>query len=509
MSRRWLRFLRAIALSAAALLMLASCDEGSGSRVADEAKTDDEPRPEAEQQTRPREETEPPAEAVTGRAVRGIDREVSGGLQPVAAVRFGGLITTGPVRWGDALVVGTASGELVARDVGESDELWRAGLGDAPDALAATSTALFAAAGTTLHRVSPVTGELEWSVPLGGARAATALMATRSTLYLGLVDGTAIAFDPEDGTMRWRTSIEGTPVARMVLADGWLYLATEEGDLVAVDGVGGSLQWRHALGGAVAAGPANLAGRLAAVTVDGDVSVLGLDGAVSASFGVDAAPVLAPPAGGANRLVVFDGAGTAYGFKPDGTPVWRRTLAAHLAGEPGRVGEVAFAGEASGGMVAIGMSGGDIIARLALGAAPVGEAVIYDDELAWALTDGTVRRVDVDGEIEQAPLFSSKGSWVLPANGVFRLRDERVALTMRSDRDAVFEITVSAAPLEDLVLRVVSDDGATVATNMGKVNLTRTVRATLAGGATYDLVIERPDPSGEITVSVETRQLGQ
>ncbi len=509
MSTRRLWLLRAIALSAAALLVLASCDERSGSRVTDEAPAEDGSRPEAEQQTRPREETEGPAEAVTGRAVRSIDREVSGGLQPVAAVRFGVLITTGPVRWGDALVVGTASGELVAREVGKTDELWRAEIGDAPDALAATSTALFAAGETTLHRVSPVSGELEWSVPHGGAGAATALTATRSTVYLGLVDGTVVAFEPEDGTMRWRASIEGTPVAPTVLADGRLYLATEEGDLVAIDGEDGSLQWRHALGGAVAAGPAQLDGRLAAVTVDGDVSVLGLDGTVYADFGVDAAPVLSPPVGSADRLVVFDGAGTGYGFKPDGTPVWRRTLAAHLAGEPGRVGEVAFAGEASGGIVAMGMSGGDIIARLALGAAPVGEAVIYDDELAWALTDGTVRRVEVNGEIEQAPLLSSEDSWVLPENGIFRLRDERVALTMRSDRDAVFEITVSAAPSEDLVLRVVSDDGATVATNMGKVSLTRSVRATLAGGATYDLVVERPDPAGEITVSVETRQLGR
>ncbi|MFW6293925.1 MAG: putative PEP-binding protein, partial [Spirochaetota bacterium] len=121
------------------------------------------------------------------------------------------------------------------REVGKTDELWRAEIGDAPDALAATSTALFAAGETTLHRVSPVSGELEWSVPHGGAGAATALTATRSTVYLGLVDGTVVAFEPEDGTMRWRASIEGTPVAPTVLADGRLYLATEEGDLVAID----------------------------------------------------------------------------------------------------------------------------------------------------------------------------------------------------------------------------------------------------------------------------------
>lgn len=507
MSVRWAGILRAFALTAAAVLALASCGEGNGARVADEAGSDRGPQAETGQQAEPGRESEPLVEAVAGTVVRGVEREVSGGLRPVATVGFAALITTAPVRWGDTLIVGTASGELVATDVDESDELWRARFDGAIDALATTSTAVFAAAGTALHRVSPVTGEVEWSVSLESTRAATPLTVTQSTLYLGLVDGSVIARDREDGTGRWRTPVGGTPVGRMALIDGRLHLATEAGDLVSVDGAEGSVEWRHELAGAVAAGPADLAGRIAAVTIGGEVVVVGLGGETYASWRVEAAPFLAPPVGSADRLVVVDGAGSVYAFEPDGTPVWQRTLGVHLAGDPGRVGDVLFVGEASGAMVAISMRSGEIIARVAFGAAPAGEAVLFDDELAWALTDGTVRRVDVDGEVERAPLFSSEGSWVLPENGRFRLADERVALTMRSNRAAVFEITVSAAPSEDLVLRVVSDDGATVATNMGKVELARSVRAALDGGASYELVVERPEPVGEIMVSVETRQL--
>lgn len=497
----------AIAPVAALVFLLASCDGSPGRRVVEEDRAAVEAPGESDQQPGTASESGQAAEAVAATVLRSIDREVSGGLRPLGTVETGALATAAPVRWGDVIVVGTASGDLIATDVNESRELWRARLDASVDALAATSTSLFASAGATLVRLSPVTGEIEWSVGLDGDRAATSLTVTRSALYLGLVDGSVVAHAPQDGAERWLSRPGGTPVGRMILVDGRLHVATEEGELAALDGADGSIVWRVALGGAVAAGPADLAGRIAAATIDGSVSVLALDGETLASWRVDAAPVLAPLVGSAGRLVVFDGAGSVHAFDADGAPVWRLALAGHLAGDPGRIGDVAIAGEASGGLVAIELSDGDVVSRIALGSAPTGEAVVVDNELVWALADGTARRIDVDGEIEQAPLFSSEGSWVLPEHGTFRLEDERVALSMRSDRDAVFEISVSAAPAEDLVLRVVSDAGATVATNMGKVELERSVRAALDAGASYELVIERPDAAGEVVLSVETRQL--
>ncbi|MFW5744313.1 MAG: PQQ-binding-like beta-propeller repeat protein [Spirochaetota bacterium] len=507
MISRLSRFAHAVVPAVVLLALFASCGEGNGRRVAERPSPTEEPQIGTPQQPAPGDESEAPVEGIPGVIARSVDRDVSGGLGPVGTVDPDALVTTSPARWGRALIVGTASGELVATGVDDREELWRTGFDDALDALAATSTALFTASGASVHRVSPVTGEIEWSVTLDGGRAVTPLTVTSTTVYLGLLDGSVAACDVRDGAVRWRAPAGGVPVGRMILVDGRLYLATQEGDLVAFDGSDGSRQWRRALGGGVAAGPTDLGGRIAVATIDGEITIFGLEGETFDGWRIDAAPVLASIVGNARRLVVVDGAGAIHAFEPDGTPAWRGSLGSHLAGDPARIGDGVFAGEASGGLVAVGLRSGEVISRVAFGAAPVREAIVLGDELAWVLADGTVRRVSVDGDVEQSPLFSSEGSWVLPESGTFRLQDERVALTMRSDEDAVFEITVSAAPAEDLVLRVVSSSGATVATNMGKVELGRSVRAALDGGASYELVIERPDPAGEIMISVETRQL--
>jgi hypothetical protein len=113
----------------------------------------------------------------------------------------------------------------------------------------------------------------------------------------------------------------------------------------------------------------------------------------------------------------------------------------------------------------------------------------------------------MNAERAEVPLFTSEGSRVLPETGTFRLRDETVSLRMRTERDAVFEISVSTAPREDLVLQVVSERGAVVASNMGKVNLSDTLRVALDAGDSYELRISRPDAAGEVTISIETVQL--
>ncbi|MFW6313008.1 MAG: PQQ-binding-like beta-propeller repeat protein, partial [Spirochaetota bacterium] len=283
------------------------------------------------------------------------------------------------------------------------------------------------------------------------------------------------------------------------------------GALHAIAATSGEILWSHGPTGSLAAGPALDAGRVATVTIDGEVTIYGAEGFLSKwnldEWDLDAEAVLVAPIWHDGRLLVVDGAGTVFCLTESGELLWQYELRAHLAGIPVRVGDALLLGEAGGGLVSVDLRSGTEIGRVSFGSQLKGEAALYDDSLWWALGDGSVREIGFDGEHRETPLLTAEGSWVLPETGTFRLEDERVSLTMRSGRDAVFEITVTSAPSEDLVLRVVSAEGAEVATNMGKVTLSRTVRAALDAGVTYELVISRPNPRGEITVSVQTRQL--
>jgi outer membrane protein assembly factor BamB len=458
-------------------------------------------------------EAEPMEERVASRPARSLEIQVSGGLRPERLHETRSLTTTDPAVWGDVVIAGDADGLVRAWALEDGAELWRVELEEAVAALAADASSLFIAAGSELRRVSPVDGEERWSVRLqgdsgrGAGTVTTRLTASATALYLGLSGGTVASLSREDGSVRWSRRVPGTPVDRVVVADGVAHVALAGGDLYAFSAPDGERLWSHRTEGTFASAPAYAAGRLAAISAEGDVVVLDSSGSVLEQWRLDAAPVLTAPIWHDEGLVCADGEGAIRAFEADGSPRWEFGLTSHLAGIPARLGDILLLGESTGGAVSLDLRTGEPIARVALGAAPVGEASLVEGVLYWVLRDGSVRPISVNAESRQVPLFTSEGSWVLPESGTFRLRDERVSLRMRSERDAVFEITVSAAPSEELVLRVVDDDGTTVATNMGKVTLERSIRAPLDAGVSYELVVSRPDATGEITISIETIQL--
>ncbi|MFW5849098.1 MAG: PQQ-binding-like beta-propeller repeat protein [Spirochaetota bacterium] len=449
---------------------------------------------------------EPVAERATSVPARMLEVDVTGGLHPERLLETDALATTDPVVWGDTIVAGFADGEVRAYDTADRAAVWRSVMAGAVDALAAGPTALFAAAGTEVVRLSPVTGEVEWRTPLG-SESSTRITRTSAALYLGLESREIVSIDADDGAERWRARLGAPPVDRPVVADGIVYVTTEGETCDAFSAGAGERLWSHRAAGPYVAAPAYAAGRVVLATVDGDVAVLSSDGELLESWGAGPGPILVSPAVHERGIVLADGSGAIRSYAMDGTLEWESSLTSHLAGIPALLGEVLVLGESNGGAVSLDSGSGNAIARVALGDAPAGEPAYVDGRLYVTLRNGAVRPLDVNGDRREVPLFTAEGSWVLSEAGTFRLRDERVSLRMRSERDAVFEISVSSAPAENLVLEVVADDGQTVATNMGKVDLERTVRAPLDAGVSYQMVITRSDPRGEITISIGTVQL--
>ncbi len=493
-------------LSSALLVVLAACDGGGpGSQAAEQRS---ETVPESEQSS---EATQSPLveEGVSASSVsvpaRSLEGSVTGGLEPVSIVPSIGLAGTDPVLWGKLLILGTAGGTVSARSV-DADLSWEIRYPAPIDALAVAPTLLLVAAGRVVEALSPVSGALVWRTDLEGSRVTTRMTLTPGSVYFGTSDAEVIAIAKEDGSVRWRVRLDAPVADRIPVADGVAYAATEDGTLHAISATSGEVFWSHRSTDAFAAGPSVGSGRIAVAGIDGTVTVFGVEEILS-EWELEAEPVLVAPIWHGGRLLVVDGAGTVFSFDKSGDLLWQYELTADLAGIPVRIGDVLVLGEAGGGLVSIDLRSGTEISTVSFGAQLRGEAVLVADRLWWTLADGSVREVGFDGDQRESPLLTSEGSWVLPETGTFRLADERVSLTMRSGRDAVFEITVTSAPSEDLVLRVVSAGGAEVATNMGKVTLGRTVRAALDAGISYELIISRPNPRGEITVSVQTRQL--
>jgi len=457
---------------------------------------------EPEQQPQAAETQEERAVSVPARS---LDREASGGLDPGARYPAVGQLSADPAFWGRTLIVGSADGTITARSAPDTVE-WTVRADDPVAAIAVAAASVVVAAGSRVEALSPVTGERLWQTDPLGARVVTRITLSPTAVYLGLENGELVSLVLDGGAVRWRYALGSVPVDRVAVGDGVVYTATESGVLVAVSASTGGYYWEYDLGAPMLAGPALEPGRIAIAGVDGRLAALDPAGVVT-EWRIDAGPVLVAPVWYGEAVVVVDASGTMRLVEPGGRELWRFDLTAHLSGIPVRVGDAIVLGEAGGGLVSVDLRTGTQISRVSFASGLGGEAALREDSLWWTLRDGSVRAVGFDGEYREAPLFTAEGSWVLPETGTFRLEDERVSLNMRSDRDAVFEISVSSAPREDLMLRVVTDDRNEVATNMGKVTLGRTVRAALDAGVSYELIVSRPRPQGEITVSVETRQL--
>ncbi len=443
-----------------------------------------------------------PASGIDGAAR--VGPAITGGLRPLGRYPFDALVTAGPIRWGDAVLVGTATGEVASMSVHGRGMEWTVEFGLSVSALAAGPRAVYVAEGPRLHALQPRTGRAIWSAELP-APVVTGLTVAESALYAGLSSGEVAAVASGDGSFLWRARIGERPVGRIVAGEAMLYVAGEAGTLAAIDASNGASVWSYAVDSQPAGAPVVRADGIAAVTVTGTVVLLDHDGD-GESWSAGISPVLVPPVVHDETIVVADGTGRIRAHASDGSPLWQRDLSAHLAGAPLQAADIVVAADAGGGVVAVDVRTGEEISRLVFESAPAGDAVFHDGLVYWALRDGSVRAIGLDGALGDLPRFTAEGTWAIPESGTFRLSDEQVSLRMRSQRDAVFEIAVASTPARELDVRVETDDGRIIVSNAGWAAAGR-VRAVLGAGVSYQLIVGQPSPSRDLIVTVGIEQL--
>ncbi len=447
--------------------------------------------------------------------------DVAGGVSAQRFTALGALLAPSILVTSDDMAfVGTGGGDLVAFDLLTGREQWRvpsiAGLpSSAITGLARLPQAIAATTGSALVSVSPDDGSFQWSLPLEGVIPGS-VVTTQSGVYLGLDDGTLLAVNASDGTNRWTTRFTGVIAGNPTVFDGVVFGVTRSGDAFAVDALSGESIWELALPGEYEAGPSLLTSHsganaaqpaFAVASVDGEVTIFDPTGARMGQFPSALSPVLESPSWISNRVLVSSGDGVLALYDRDGERLWDVELGDDLAGAPLVLPGVAIATDAAGALVSLDPEDGRVVSRAALPGIRTAATAWHDRGVAVVLRGGQIGTIDVGGATEQLALLAGSESQVLPANGAFRLQQQEVRLRLGSQRDAVFDITVDASPVEDLVLQIESEDGNVVATNMGKVALSRTVRVALTAGISYELVVTRPAPLGETVISVRTEEV--
>jgi len=208
-----------------------------------------------------------------------------------------------------------------------------------------------------------------WALDLANVSVRRSSAAVRNeSLYVGLENGTLLAVDRTDGSVRWRTALSADPLrSSPTVYDGTVYVGGEGGSVYAVDAADGSVAWSEPTGGNVTSSP---------VAFDGTVYV-----------------------GSANdSLHAFDAA--------EGTERWVFATDGDVDSSPAVVGDTVYVGSRDGSVSAVWTANGSERWSTAVGA--VGTS-------GPAVENGTVY-VGVPGADEVAALNASNGSvaWTAP-----------------------------------------------------------------------------------------------
>lgn len=165
-------------------------------------------------------------------------------------------VTTEPVVAGDAVIVGTIAGDVIALDRNNGRERWRYFTGGpifAPPAVA--DGMIYVGSGDRqVHAIDMQTGAFRWRFATRDAVIATPAV-SGDVVYAGSEDRTLYALDARTGALL-NAFTTGGPIAVAPAVNGnTVYAGSDDGALYALDTADLSLRWAFAAGSAIASAP--------------------------------------------------------------------------------------------------------------------------------------------------------------------------------------------------------------------------------------------------------------
>lgn len=189
-------------------------------------------------------------------------------------------ITTEPIIAGDAVIVGTFTGDVIALDRNNGKERWRYftdGPIFAPPAVA--DGMIYVGSGDRqVHAIDAQTGAFRWRFATHDAVIATPAVSD-GVVYAGSEDRTLYALDARTGALL-NAFTTGGPIAVAPAVNGdTVYAGSDDGALYALDTTALSLRWAFAAGSAVASAPLVMSGTVYFGARDGMLYALKADSA--------------------------------------------------------------------------------------------------------------------------------------------------------------------------------------------------------------------------------------
>jgi outer membrane protein assembly factor BamB len=161
-------------------------------------------------------------------------------------------------------------------------------------------------------------GSLIWRTDLQGPTVSSPVLGD-GMLYNGMLDNGLVALQSDNGEIIWETPTDDAVFGTPVLKDGKLYLADLSGNIYCMDATSGKVDWRAVGGSVIAASPALIDNGVVFTSEDGVVTVYDFSGKVlwtrtitgqlNASPVVSGGVILVTSYQGDNLLTAFDFAG--------------------------------------------------------------------------------------------------------------------------------------------------------------------------------------------------------
>ncbi len=251
-----------------------------------------------------------------------------------------GTVRSGPLLDVDRLYVATESqpdGRVYAIRLRDGRRLWRARAGSVVAPLAFDGEAVYAGTeGGIVLRLEPEQGQVRWRSTLSGAIRAAPLT-TPQGLVVATTSDTLYLLDRQTGIVRSRLKLPGTVLATPATDGRRVYLGTTSGRIVAVDLATWTVSWDRAAGDAVFGAPALVGDTLFVLARDGRLWVIPVDapaGATSHTLDIVATAGPTPLAPGAGVLVGSVGGEVLLVDPASGAIRWRAQVAGPIEEPP-------------------------------------------------------------------------------------------------------------------------------------------------------------------------------
>lgn len=284
--------------------------------------------------------------------------------------------TAPPLAAAGRLYVATARQEVKALESATGRELWSRKLGKGFQAAPVLAEGVLLVASphpdANAYGLDPATGATRWRRKVGDVMQAPIAGEGRA-VFVSLV-GRVSALAPASGDVLWETRLEGVFPGGALLGSGRLILLSAEGVLHRLDaGTGAQLGTRD-LEGAVAPALLPLDDGRGFLVASYDGRVRGFDLALN-PLATDwrAAPLLHPPAGGAQRLVVPGKDRVLRAFEAtSGEPLWERAFPVAFAAPPALSGDGSrvAVGDLAGSVWTLVAEDGTLLSRTSAGHRP-------------------------------------------------------------------------------------------------------------------------------------------